>query len=65
MIPATDTLATYSDYAFRSAVAIYLLAMALQVAEYAATRVLAGDRIPVRVGPGADPHPATRDQGWG
>jgi cytochrome c-type biogenesis protein CcsB len=43
-MPVNETLATYSDYAFHSAVAIYLLAMLLHLGEYARTRVITAGR---------------------
>ncbi|WP_028934802.1 c-type cytochrome biogenesis protein CcsB [Pseudonocardia spinosispora] len=56
-MPVNETLATYSDYAFHSAVAIYLLAMVLHLGEYARTRVMVAvrtARVPVSVPAGAD-----------
>jgi cytochrome c-type biogenesis protein CcsB len=38
-MPVNETLATYSDYAFHSAVGIYLLALVLHLGEYARTRM--------------------------
>ncbi|HEY2204975.1 MAG TPA: c-type cytochrome biogenesis protein CcsB [Pseudonocardia sp.] len=40
-MPVSPGLALYSDYAFHSAVAVYLLAMLLHLAEYARARALA------------------------
>ena len=51
-MPVNETLATYSDYAFHSAVGIYLLAMLLHLGEYARTRVPAA-RAQVAVAAGA------------
>ena len=51
------TLAMYSDYAFHSAVAVYLLALLLHLGEYARTRTVreapAAARLPVAVGAGS------------
>jgi cytochrome c-type biogenesis protein CcsB len=51
------TLAMYSDYAFHSAVAVYLFAMLLHLGEYARTRTVrevpAAARVPVAVGAGS------------
>jgi len=50
-MPVNATLATYSDYAFHSAVGIYLLAMLLHLGEYAKTRVPAAlAKVPVAAG---------------
>jgi cytochrome c-type biogenesis protein CcsB len=50
-MPVNATLATYSDYAFHSAVGIYLLAMLLHLGEYARTRVPAAlAKVPVSAG---------------
>jgi cytochrome c-type biogenesis protein CcsB len=49
------TFATYSDYAFRSAVGIYLLALLLHLREYAKSRTLApiqSVKVPATVGGG-------------
>jgi cytochrome c-type biogenesis protein CcsB len=47
-MPVNATLATYSDYAFHSAVGIYLLAMLLHLGEFARTRVPAAlAKVPV------------------
>src|SRR5882757_2596493 len=45
-----ETLATYSDYAYRTAMVIYLVAMVLHLGEYARDRVAAA--IPVAAGAG-------------
>jgi cytochrome c-type biogenesis protein CcsB len=50
-MPVNETLATYSDYAFHSAVGIYLLAMVLHLGDYARVRVravLAKEAVPAR-----------------
>jgi cytochrome c-type biogenesis protein CcsB len=50
-MPVNATLATYSDYAFHSAVGIYLLAMLLHLGEYARSRVPAASaKVPVPAG---------------
>jgi cytochrome c-type biogenesis protein CcsB len=53
-MPVNETLATYSDYAFHSAVGIYLLALVLHLGEYARTRTLGApvSSVPARVGVG-------------
>lgn len=48
-MPVNLTVATYSDYAFHSAVGIYLFALLLHLGEYARSRVLAPVR-PAKVG---------------
>lgn len=45
-----EVLAIYSDYAFRSSVVIYLLAMTLHLGEYARTRAIASQPVAVPVG---------------
>jgi cytochrome c-type biogenesis protein CcsB len=53
-MPVNETLATYSDYAFHSAVGIYLLALVLHLGEYARTRMPASTPALTRVGAPAD-----------
>ncbi|HWN32735.1 MAG TPA: c-type cytochrome biogenesis protein CcsB [Pseudonocardia sp.] len=63
-MPVNATLATYSDYAFHSAVGIYLLAMLLHLGEYARTRVpaaLARVRVPAGAPAIADAASAATD----
>jgi cytochrome c-type biogenesis protein CcsB len=48
-MPVNTLLATYSDYAFHSAVAVYLLAFALHLAEHARARALKLTAVPAQV----------------
>ena len=52
-------LATYSDYAFRTALVVYLLAMVVHFGEYAKARVDAA--VPVPVGAPPEPPPGASD----
>ena len=56
-MPVNESLATYSDYAFHTAVLIYLLAMVLHLGEYAqvrASRSVVAVPVGVRAGGAAD-----------
>lgn len=60
-MPATDIvdqgLATFSDYSYRTALVLYLVAMMVHLGEYAKARVAAVAAVPVPVGAPAAPPP--------